>query len=187
MKGWRTLFLLALLGACLGAEGGWFNWVGKRRVEMLVVTGNFAKSRLLAELCQHKTKQPVLLISPEDVGRDELFFMPTAPDAMAFEASKYVEFVDFLNPIRIVFLGDTQYVPNSYIEQVRGRFPTVVLNSRDWLDNANALGALIKDKSLAMRYSTYFEKLDAAAGGPAGGVEPLALPPTAEYPAALRP
>lgn len=185
MKGWRNLMVLALVAACISANGAWFPWFGKRRVETLVVTGNYAKSRLLAELFQYETKQPIVLISPEDYGREQLFFMPTVPEAMVFEPSKYAEFVDYLRPQRVVFLGDTSFVPQTYIDQVRGRYPTVVLNSRDWLDNAKAVGTLIKDKGLAKRYGSYFEKLEAAAGGLGAPAdrnaapalpEPLALP-----------
>jgi hypothetical protein len=184
MNGWRNLILVVAVGACMTADAGWFGF-GKRRVDTLVITGNFAKSRLLAELFQHKTKQPIVLISPEGIGRDQLFFMPTVPEAMAFDATKYVEFIDFLHPGRIVFIGDASFVPPSYIDQVRGRYPTVVLNSRDWLDNAKALGGIIKDRGLAKRYGSYFEKLDAAAGSiPASSdryaepalPEPLAMP-----------
>ena len=186
MKGWRNLVLVAVAGTCIAAQAGWPTWSRGRRVETLLVTGNFAKSRLLAELYQRQTKQPILLISPEGYGKDQLFGLLAAPqEAMAMEPAKYAEWVGYLHPSRIVFLGDTTVVPQSYIDQVRGRFPTVVLNSRNWLDNAKALGSLIKDSSLAKLYGSYFEKLDAAAGtlsgasdrsaGAATG-EPLALP-----------
>lgn len=163
MKPWRSLLLVAVATACVTADAGWFGF-GKRRVETLVITGNYAKSRLLAELFQHETKQPIVLISPEAAGSDQLYFMPVVPETMSFDSTKYVEFIDFLRPARIVFLGDASFVPPSYIDQVRGRYPTVVLNSREWLDNAKALGVIIKDRSLAKRYGSYFEKLDAAAG-----------------------
>jgi hypothetical protein len=183
MNGWRNLVLVAVAGACVVAHAGWPTWGRGRRVETLLVTGNFAKSRLLAELYQLQTKQPILLISPEGAGRDQLFFLPSVPEAMTLEPEKYAEWVEYLRPGRIIFLGDTAFVPAAYIDQVRGRFPTVVLNSRDWLDNAKALGSLIKDKGLAKLYGSYFEKLDAAAGGlrtgsepPAAPAEPVALP-----------
>lgn len=180
MNGWRNLVLVVLVGACVTAHGGWFSGFGKRRVETLVVTGNYAKSRLLGELFQHQTKQPIVLISPEDGGREQLFFLPSVPEAMAFEAAKFAEFVDFLHPNRVVFLGDSSFVPPTYIDQVRGRYPTVVLNSRDWMDNAKALGVVIKDRGLAKRYSSYFEKLEAAAGGQAVSSDRAAAPAAAE-------
>jgi len=180
MNGWRNLILVAVAGACVTAQGGWFNLFAKRRAETLVVTGNYAKSRLLAELFQHQTGQPVLLISPEGSGREQLYFMPSSPEASACAASKFAEFVDFLHPNRVVFLGDASFVPPSYIDQARGRYPTVVLNSRDWLDNAKALGVLIKDNGFAKRYGSYFEKLDAAAGGQAVGSDQVAAPAAAE-------
>ena len=98
---------------------------------------------------------------------------------MALEPEGYADWVDYLHPGRIIILGDATVVPHTYIDQVRGRFPTVVLNSRHWLDNAKALGSLLKDKSLAKRYGSYFEKLDAAAIGLAAPAEPLVRPPSA--------
>jgi len=182
MNRWRSLVLVAVASACVTVDAGWFGF-GKRRVDTLVITGNFAKSRLLAELFQHQTKQPIVLISPEEAGKDQLYFMPVVPQAMTFDAAKYVEFVDFLHPARIIFLGDASFVPPAYIDQVRGRYPTVVLGSREWLDNAKALGVIIKDRSLAKRYGSYFEKLDAAAGSiPAssgGAAEPAVPEPVA--------
>lgn len=180
MNGWRNLVLVAVAGACVTAQAGWFNWFGGRRIETLLVTGNFAKSRLLAELFQRQTKQPILLISPEGSGKDQLYFLPSVPEAMALEPEKYAEWVDYLHPARIVILGDTAFVPQPYIDQIRGRFPTVVLNSRDWLDNAKALGSLIKDKGLARRYGTYFDKIDAAAGSIPSGIDRPAEPAVAE-------
>jgi hypothetical protein len=172
---------VAVAMTCIAAQAAWPTWSRGRRVETLLVTGNFAKSRLLAELYQRQTRQPLLLISPEDGGKDQLFCLFTTPaEATAMEPAKYAEWIDYLHPTRIIFLGDTTVVPQSYIDQVRGRFPTVVLNSRDWLDNAKALGSLIKDKSLAGLYGSYFEKLDAAAGGLIGDSERRAGSATAE-------
>ena len=180
MKGWRNLILVVVAGTCVGAQAGWFPWVRGRRVDTLLITGNYAKSRLLAELFQRETKQPILLISTEGVGNDQMFFLPSVPEAMALEPTKYAEWVEYLQPARIVILGDEAFVAQSYVDQVRSRFPTVVLNSRNWLDNAKALGGLIKDRTLAKRYGSYFEKLDAAASGLGSGSpavdEPLALP-----------
>lgn len=185
MNGWRNLVLVAVAAACVAAQAGWPTWGKGRRVDTLLVTGNFAKSRLLAELYQREAKQPLLIISPEGAGKDQLFYLPAQGQAMALEPAKYTEWVEYLHPGRIIFLGDAAFVPLSYVDQVRGRFPTVVLNSRDWLDNAKALGTLIKDKTLAKRYGSYFEKLDVAAStlspsstgaaAPAAA-EPLAVP-----------
>lgn len=184
--------------ACVRTEAGFFsklnvfrNWSSKDRIETLIVTGNYGKSRLLAELAQHKGEHPIVLISPEGDGMDELFFLPKGPEAMAFESAKYVEFVDFLHPKRVVFLGDASYVPASYVDMVRDRYPTVVLNSEDWTRNAEALAVLIDYKKLPKQYSKYLITLEAASGGrpvPSGdtalpaGPEPV-VPPMTVVPA----
>jgi hypothetical protein len=187
MNIWRNVVLVALAGACLAPLSGWSAWFGARRIETLVVTGNFAKSRLLAELYQRRTKQPILIVSPEGINNDQLFYLPSKAGCMALDPAKYAEWVEYLSPTRVIFLGDTAYVPQTYVDQVRGRFPVVILNGRDWLDNAKALGGLIKDKGLAKLYGSYFEKIDAAATSLARDGELPAEPPAVEPPAQPQP
>ncbi len=177
MKTWSHLVLLAGAVLCFRAEAGWFGF-GTRRIDTVVVTGNYAKARLLAEMFQRETKQPIVLISPEGPGRQELYYLPYSGPAAAFPTEKYAEFMDYLNPRRVIFLGDESYVAASYVDAVRARFPVMVVNGRDWLQNAKALGVIIRDRGLAKRYASCFDKLDEAAGSiPAGGGAPSATVP----------
>jgi len=190
---WAGFVLVAILWTgCSEAGAGFFdrvpflrNWSTKNRVDSLIITGNYAKSRLLAEVAQHKTKQPVILISPTVDDSSEVYFMPSNPEAMVVDDDKYVEFVDFLRPRRLIFLGDESYMPPRYVDALRGRYPTVVVASRDWLKNAQALSDLLEWGKLPEVYSGYLAKLEAAVAGrpvkasPAvgGGMqEPLVLP-----------
>ncbi|MBN2452090.1 MAG: hypothetical protein JXR77_17010 [Lentisphaeria bacterium] len=182
-NGRRSVVLIAALLGSLAVQAGFWDDINifrrifpRRRVETLMVTGNVAKSRLLAELAQHRTKQPIVLVSPERGGRAELFFMPSVPEAMVFEEAKYAEFVDFLHPARIVILGDAGFVPERFVDAVRGKYPTVVFNSKDWVQNASALGVLLRQRNLARDFAAYAEKLDAAVGGQAVAPGALATP-----------
>jgi len=173
---WHKAFALAVgIGFCLGAEAGFLSklafWSSKDRVDALVITGNYAKSRLLAELVQQKTKQPIMLISPTDQGDTELFFLPSAPEAMALPAEKYVEFVDFLKPKRLVFLGDDAYVPPAYLEMLRDSYPTVVVTSNDWQKNAEALAEMFECRKLAKDYAAYLAQLEEASLGRPEGLD----------------
>ena len=172
-------------------------WSGKSRVDTLMVTGNYAKSRLLAELVQSKTKQPILLVEPGTRG-EEMYFLPAAPEALAVEKAKFVEFVDFLlqpqdqkrarrhKQGRVVFIGDTDFVPQEFVDTLRDRFPTFIVASDNWQNNAEALARLFKYKKLPQHYSDLLAQLAAAdAQAPAAGglspgpAEPLVLPRTA--------
>ena len=128
-----------IVTACISTHAGfldglafWRDWFSKNKVETLVVTGNYSKARLLAELFQHETKQPILLLSPTQGGGNELYFMPSGPEAMALESGQYVEFINFLQPRRIVFLGNARYTPETYVEQISDSYPTVVMASDNW-------------------------------------------------------
>ena len=176
-SGWRNSALAGcLLLVCIAQTGCVSPWSKKNRVDTLMITGNYSKSRLLAELAQHETKQPIILIDPKASGTPQLFFMPSTPEAMAFDNGKYKEFVEFLQPARIVFLGDTSFVPQRYIDEVRASYPTVVINSEDWRKNAKALATVLKYKKLPKLYAGYLDKLEAAAGGKAVSAGDLATP-----------
>ena len=168
-----------------------FNWFSDEgRVETLMITGNYARSRLLAELAQVKTEQPVLLVSPAASGGSDLFFLPAAPEAMEVEKAKYGEFVRFLQPERIVVLGDAGFVPPEFVDKVRDRYPTVILASEDWIDNAAALARILEVPKLTSRYIDLLAQLDAVGTAPAPAEgrmlemdapapEPMALPQSA--------
>ncbi|MBT3380387.1 MAG: hypothetical protein HN742_02615 [Lentisphaerae bacterium] len=174
----RCLVLVVGLALCGQAQAGFFdrmtffrNWSAKNRVDTLLITGNYAKSRLLGELVQHKTKQPIILISPSTGGATELFFLPSGPEAMAIEAGKYVEFVDFLKPKRVLFVGGDNYTPTAFVDQLRDRYPTVLVTSNDWQKNAEALATLTKDRRLPKKYMDYLIQLGEFDGQPPVGVD----------------
>jgi len=191
---WQWCLGLAVgLALCTQVQAGFFdrltffrNWSAKNRVDTLLITGNYSKSRLLGELFQHKTKQPIILVSPTAGGATELFFLPSGPEAMAIEGDKYVEFVDFLQPKRILFLGGDSYTPSAYVDKLRDRYPTILVTSNDWQKNAEAVATLIKDRRLPKRYMDYLIQLGEFDGEPPAGVgfpaapggfpEPVAAP-----------
>ena len=128
----------------------------------LIVTGNFARSRLLAELAQRKTDMPVLLISQEE-GGDQLYYMPSNPETMALPPEKYMEFIEtMLRPKRIVFVGDASYVPPNYIEVVKQTYPTIVISGQDWNKNAGELGRVLRSRTLAPVYRKALRALEEA-------------------------
>ncbi len=184
-RGLRGAFLVAVFATSgMVAQAGWLDGINvfrKNRVDTLLITGNFGRSRVLAELAQDKRKHPILLISPEANGQDELFFMPTRPEAEPLPQDKFIGFIEFLKPGRVIVLGDANFVPTRYVEQLaRSNVSTIVINSEDWAKNAEALGRILGYQGLAKLYAGYVTKLDMAQGGAIESdaqAAPATLPP----------
>lgn len=123
-----------------------------RRLDTLILTGNYAKPRLLAEQAQAQTNLPIVLVSQEH-GGDEIYYLPSKPSAMRIEPRKFLEFVDvMLRPKRIVVLGDQTYVPARYVDMFKDRYPTIVISGNDWIANAEQLGKVLRTSFLARNY-----------------------------------
>ncbi|OGV69161.1 MAG: hypothetical protein A3K19_15440 [Lentisphaerae bacterium RIFOXYB12_FULL_65_16] len=173
-RGTRTgwLVMAVAVGLSLQVEAGVLSkipffrrWAAENRVESLIVTGNYAKSRLLAEIVQHYTRQPILLISPAASGGYDLFFLPHGSEAVAVTDVKYEEFLDFLNPSRLVLVGDSQYLPMTFLDRARGRHTMVTVNGSDWHNNANAMAGVFKNAQIAETYGDCLNQLDRATAG----------------------
>ena len=163
----------ALLATAIGAGAGMFG--SATRVETLIITGNFAKSRLLAELLQHQTKQPVLLVSMRGGGAPELFFMPRGPDAIPVEEAKLLEFLEFLKPSRLVFLGDRSYLPPAYYELLKSKYPALIVSSDDWHRNAEAMAPIFGLRSLPQLYAKCLAELESTPAASATGTSAAPL------------
>ena len=137
-----------------------FKREGRTRAHTLMITGNYLDSRLLVELAQHRTKQPILLLSPDGFQNYQLFFMPPGSKAVAEPKEKFLELIDFINPKRIVFLGDTDFVPQSFIDLVQDKYATFILNIKEWQKNAEALGDLLKQPKLDRLYVDYRSRMN---------------------------
>jgi len=192
----QGLCILALsLAACLGADAAGLlgripflrRFSSENRVDALLVVGNYLEPRLLAELVQSKTKQPLLIVSPEAVGTTKLFFMPWDPPAHELPASDYLGFVSLLNPKQVVFIGDDVYMPRPYVDQLRGRFPIVTVASGDWQKDAKALAEMFGCRNVPKAFAESLVKIMEAAANrpkdgnatmfaPGGATEPRALP-----------
>jgi hypothetical protein len=177
------------------AQAGWLDrvnvvkkWQSRNRVETLLITGNFGRSRVLAALVQNKRKHPMILVSPESNGQDRLYFMPTRPEAREIPQSEFLSFIEFLHPKRVIVIGDDSYVPRRYLDMLRtNQIATIVVSNEDWNKNAEALAHIVDYKNLPKDYITYIAKLEMAQAGavPSDGraasapMPPMAAPASA--------
>lgn len=188
LGGARIVLAVAGLALAFTSEAGFFSKLNvfqyfskKGRVDTLLITGNIARSRLLAEMIQFKTGQPVLVISPSANG-EQLYFLPAKDEAGAIETAKYMEFIDYLHPGRVVILGGPRYVPADFANPVRDRYPTLMVAGEDWIKNAEALGKIFRVRKLPGRYAELLQKIETAPTAPPPSLpgapaEPVAPPP----------
>jgi hypothetical protein len=132
-----------------------------RRVETLIVTGNFIKSRILAELVQDEIKQPVLLL-PTGNEDDVCYFLPPKGQALEVEAKDFISFVEFLQPRKVLFLGNAQYAAPAYHDALlQNNVVTWAVTNDDWEQIANSVGETLKIKNLYFDYLVLLNQIDA--------------------------
>lgn len=140
----------------------------------LVITGNYSKPRLLADLVQNENKQPYLLI-PGSVG-GECYFVPSATDPLKISDENFTKFVKMLNPKQIIIIGDTKYVSDYYLGKIDKTQTFIRINNKDWVEVAKSLGKILDLPNLADDYERLLKELESGKlyktkGAPAGAVE----------------
>ena len=139
-----------------------FKREGRTRAHTLMISGNFLEPRLIVELAQHRTKQPIIVISPDASGNHTLFFMPAGTKPMTEPADKFAGILSLINPKRIIILGNSDYVPAQFVDIAQKKFPVIILNNADWTVNCQSLADLLEQPKLTSLYSDYLMRIMAA-------------------------
>jgi len=152
-----VLFILALVTFSADSFGGWRNYVpfvSSPPPETLIITGNYAKSRLLAEVTQMRDRASIMLITRQE-GEEQIIFMENYPDAQMIAEDQLIEFLAVMSPDQVIILGDEDYVPDRYVRIVRSRYPLVMITGDDWIKNAKGVARAVEDRRLVERYRYY--------------------------------
>jgi len=161
-------FILAAMAVVLTSSAFAFNvrelatpYQGPERdVITLIITSNYKKSRLLAELIQRETKQPILLLPAGD--QKGIYFMPSSVKKPALEIKEenIGKFVELINPQQILVLGDRGFVHQNYIDMIDKKMPVFVVNGRDWVINAKSVAKLLDLNNLASDYARLYHQVE---------------------------
>ncbi|MEI8248037.1 MAG: hypothetical protein WCI51_19530 [Lentisphaerota bacterium] len=161
-------FILAAMAVVLTSSAFAFNvrematpYQGPERdVITLIITSNYKKSRLLAELIQRETKQPILLLPAGD--QKGIYFMPASvkKPAMEIKEENIGKFVAFINPQQILVLGDRGFVHQEYIDMIDKKMPVFVVNGRDWIINARSVAKLLDLNNLSSDYTRLYRQVE---------------------------
>ncbi|MFA7230195.1 MAG: hypothetical protein WC071_02885 [Victivallaceae bacterium] len=147
------------------AFAGSWNWTAPykgpdKNIETLIITGNYKKPLMLAQIIQSQTKQPYILVPAKD--DTHIFFCPVSNKKPALEIKEenLAKFISFINPQRVVVFGDTSYVPRKYIDMVDRKIPLVIISGDDWNQAAATSGDLLNLTNLPSDYSRLNKKLE---------------------------
>jgi len=146
------LVLLALVTASGVFAASWFANGPKRDVVTLVVTGNYKSPRLMAELILYESRQPYLLLPTPESQDQRIIYVQAKGNAHEIPEKSLPQFVQFLNPSRIVVLGDERYVPEKYLNLLDRAIPTVRIEGEDWNRIADQTTLLLGLSNLAGDY-----------------------------------
>ncbi len=146
------LLLAVVFTSATFAAVPWFANGPKREVQTLVITGNYKSPRLLAELIQYESRQPYLLLPPQDSGDTRIIFCPPKSNSLQIREDKFNDFVRFLNPRRIIVLGNDAYVQPKYIAMLDRTIPVIRVDSVDWNRSAEELTDLLHLSNLDRSY-----------------------------------
>lgn len=156
-----SLFLSLVLFVFSGCSA--FRGEGRIRASNLLITGNYFNSRLLCELAQYKSKQPILLFSLDSVGVYQLFYLPASGKVTEVAIEDYTDMISFINPKRIIVVGDSTYVPQKYVDIARNcSYPMQEITSNSWENNAKVMGELLKQRGLVRDFLDAKGKLASA-------------------------
>jgi len=128
----------------------------KKDITNLIITSNYVKSKMLAELIQFETKQPYILLPA--AGQDKIYFCPAhGKKPQEIKEEKLARFIKFVNPRQILVLGDKTYVPEKYIKMIDENQTLWVVSNRNWNQTAKSVGKLLDLGNLAPDFKRTLE------------------------------
>ncbi|MCX6986341.1 MAG: hypothetical protein NT118_16580 [Lentisphaerae bacterium] len=152
------------------ANAGFWDWSRpyqgpSKEITTLIVTGNYTKARVLAELTQGETSQPILLITSEG---GKLFFMPGKGPCLEVQDADFTNFVKMVNAKQVLVLGDTRYVPESYIKRMDPKQTIIRVDNKDWCQVAVTVGKILDKTYLAGKFKKLSDQIDSGLYNPGG-------------------
>ena len=123
-----------------------------RLVPALIVTSNYAAPRALCELAAKHSGVPYLLLpaeTPEPDGEQDVIFVSSkGVKILDFKAKDLSVFLAYLRPSDVIFLGDSEFVPDFYIKSVPANCNYVPVRDKYWQVNAFKLANHFNKKAI---------------------------------------
>ena len=154
-----TVFSVLALCCAVVSAAPWMSLGPKRKLETLVITGNYKSPRLLAELIQNESRQPYMLLPDPARGDGRIYFVPPKSDAVEVKETYFNDFIRTAGPKRIIILGDERYVPRRYEDMLDKVIPVVRVTGANWVRVAEELTFMLNLNHLDRNYKKLREKM----------------------------
>lgn len=150
----------------------WANLGPKRVPETLVMVSNYKTPRLMAELIQFESRAPYMLLPVNGSNDNRIIFCPAKSTPHQILENRLNAFIRFLNPKRIVVIGNDNFVNKRYIDMLDRAIPVVRIDSSDWQRIAEELNFLLNLSHL----DTNFKRLNEEMLKDSRSYRPVSLP-----------
>lgn len=133
-----------------------------QNISVLLVTGNYSESRILAELIQKNNGQPMLLVPFASANSSQdIFFVPPKKSGKELRVpyTEMTNFINFVNPKMVLVIGGPNYVPDAYYKMISDNRPIVRVNGADWYKVADTIGSMLNLSNVPGDYKKLLEQL----------------------------
>lgn len=159
-----VLFAAIISTSILPIYASSWNWtrpykMPEKNIQTLVVVGNYRQPRLLAELVQSETKQPILVVPAS--GEGNVYFMPADRDdkTMEIKQEDLTDFIKFVSPEKIIVLGDKRFVPERYLAEIDPKQTVITVTNKEWAEVAKTTSRILDLKYLIKDFKAQQELL----------------------------
>ena len=169
------LISVVLFATCFTAQASdfWDKLSGKEiRPHTIIVTSNYVKSRMLAELIQFKTGQPVLLLPTGE--EKNLFALGAKGESRTLTKAQYLDWIDLVHPSAIVFIGGNSKVEADYYDALKKRYSCAKFEHEDMSKVAQSVESVMRLGGLAENYEKLLKKIDPE-GRPVPALDPTKI------------
>lgn len=162
--GLTRVLVIALLTISMAVQADSWDFLkpyrGKKRdIITLVITSNYKNSRMMADLIQAENKQPYILLPA--TGQTKIFFCPRPGErSLEIQEADLPRFIKYINPQRILILGDNSYVPEKYRKLIDQNQTVISVKNQNWFEAAEQVEELLDLSNLSYDFKKLSDKLE---------------------------
>ena len=154
-----SLLVVVLAVFCSGCSTtAWPQTSSARKPDTLVICTNYKSPRLLADTIRALGKQPFLLFPAAETGDQRVFFMPAKATPCELRPEEVKDFIKYLNPKRIIVLGNENVVPVKFTRDLYRSTPIFRVECNDWLKVADQLEFMLNISGLGGQFRRLYEE-----------------------------
>ena len=153
--------VLLFAAVCLAVSAApWTTFGPKRKPVTLLITANYVSPRALAELVQYESGQPYLLLPAVDDADRTIFFCPRdSKNSISVPEAHLNRFINMLGVKRIIVLGNSNYIPQKYVDMLDHNTPVMRVEGNDWYRIAEELNFMLNLSNLDKNFERIRERL----------------------------